>query len=283
MKQKQLTFFLLAFCIVGSFQMEAQIFKKIQRSAENAAERTVLRKTEQKTAEKVDESIDDALEGEEKEKRKKNKKSQSKKSGSDAFAPSYAFSYKYTMEVTSKDAKTQQMQMDFWLEPNAKYMGIEMKQQGMEMFQILDAKQTMAYNFVNSGGNKMAMSMDYGQFDTETEEDYSDYTITPLPDKTILGYRCTGKKMENDEWEVTFYYTQEVDVSINSMFQSDQTDNVPEELKQQFSPDEEYLLLSMVMKDKKNQGTKEDRSGSMECVALEKDNFTFATTGYSSY
>ena len=290
---KLLIVFLIA---LTPYTSEAQFLKKIGKKAEEAAERTVLRKTDEKTSQKVGKGIDNTVDGKKGNKKKK-KKSKNKNTEAQnttpqqqpynnqkaaAFEPTYNFSYKYVMRVSSAQNNMENMTMEFWLEPNVSYMGMNMSQQGMEMFQIMDSEKETAYSFINASGNKMASSTNYGGYVNNEQENYEDYSITTLPNKTILGYNCIGKQFENDEWKTIFYFTNDVDVSINNMFQTDASQNVPAELKKHFNPDDNNLIMYIEMIDKKQTG-KKDRSGKMECISFEKENFTFNTSGYKSY
>lgn len=61
---KYICLFLLSFAFLFPIEGEAQILKKLKKTAEKAAEDAVLRKTRQKTDEVVTETIDEVLEGE---------------------------------------------------------------------------------------------------------------------------------------------------------------------------------------------------------------------------
>lgn len=264
---------------LSPFVSEAQILKKIGKKAEEAAERTILRKTDEKTSQKVGKQIDKTVDGNNKNK-DKNRKQQTEKAA--AFQSAYTFSYKYDMLLTSNYAEAQNMRMTFRLEPDASYMGMDMSQQGVEMFQIIDSKQETSYSFINASGNKMASSTHYGGYIDDNEEDLSGYTIKALPNKTIMGYECTGTQVENDEWSMIFYATDKAGVSIGNMFMGDGSQNIPKELEQHINPSGNYLMMYMELQDKKNSG-KKDRSVKMECIAFEKQKYVFNTSGYQSF
>src|SRR5690554_1482262 len=283
MKTLKIIITLLLFTFSGVTQ--AQILKKIGERAEKAAERTVLNKTEQKTSQKVGKGIDDAVDGSGKS-NKNNKKSKANKNnstpsqGSSAtYADTYKFSYKYVMRVSSKQKNHPDAQMTMHLEPKSQYLGMKINQQGVDMFQVIDHQNQVAHSFINVGGNHMASSTDLSGYTDNSNDDFSDFTITQLPNKTISGLLCTGIQMENNEWKTTMYFTENTPVSNLMMFNADQGQQFPEKLKRFINPDEEKLLMYLNMEDKKYSGRK-DRSGTMECILFEEDNFTFQTAPY---
>lgn len=274
---------LLLFTFSGA--MQAQILKKIGERAEQAAERTVLNKTEQKTSQKVGKGIDDAVDGNGKSnKRNRNNRTEStnvptSSTGSSGFADVYNFSYKYVMQVKTNQKNMPETQMTFHLEPKASYMGMKINQQGVDMFQVIDHHNQVAHSFINVGGNHMASSTDLSGYTDNENDDFSDYTITQLPDKTIAGLLCSGIQMENNEWKTTMYFTKNTPVSNLMMFNADQGQQFPEELKKFINPNEEKLLMYLNTEDKKNSGRK-DRSGTMQCILFEEDKFAFQTAPY---
>jgi hypothetical protein len=282
---KTITCMTILFLFVFSGVGEAQILKKIGERAEQAAERTVLNKTEQKTSEKVGKGIDDTVDGKGKSnKRNRNKKADSPEApassvGTSSFADSYNFSYKYVMRVSANQKDMPEAQMTFHLEPKAPYMGMKINQQGVDMFQVIDQQNQVAHSFINVAGNHMASSTNLSGTADDDTDDFSGFTITPLPNKTIAGLQCQGIQLENDEWKTIMYFTESAPVSNLMMFNADQGQQFPEELKKFINPNEEKLLMYMDMNDKKNSGRK-DRSGTMECILFEEDKFVFQTAPY---
>src|SRR5690606_34744890 len=187
---KKLKLILVVLITLAAQTSEAQLLRKIGKKAEEAAERTILNKTDEKTSKKVGEGIDDTVDGkkEKKKKKKKNKKSNNKTASN--YESSYAFSYKYILRFDMNSMKNETMTMNFFLEPDATYMGTEIDQQGMEMFQIMDSKNEVSHSFINTSGMKMVTSTDFSKYVDENamENQMEDYTITSLPNKNILGY-----------------------------------------------------------------------------------------------
>lgn len=256
---------------------EAQFFDKLKKEVEKSAERTVVNKSGDKTSEEVGQGFDGLFS------KKKKKKKEKKKKDNDEVEPKnqYSFSYKYSMKMSSKDGE---FLIDYYLKPNADYIGAKfksMESQGMDMFMVMDTKTPANHMFMDMNGGKMVRSSTLPESyleNQDAEEAFSKYTITPMPNKKILGYNCKGVKMENDEWEIVFYYTNEVGASFNSMFgNGEESKNIPDEMKEIFLTGGNNLIMSMMMTDKKKNGK---RNGKMQCIALDEINFTFKTKEY---
>jgi hypothetical protein len=149
---------------------------------------------------------------------------------------------------------------------------------------VTDDNAKTTYMFMESGGNKVvtatSIDMDETMDDIEDIESPSldDMTITDLPNKTILGYNCIGKKFENDEYAFISYFTVDAPVSFDQVFKSEM-DRYPEPIKEQFKNYEGALLMHMEMIDKTNKG-KKNTSGTMECIAVETIDYQFDTKAY---
>ncbi|MEX0996811.1 MAG: DUF4412 domain-containing protein [Flavobacteriaceae bacterium] len=263
------TLFLLAFS-----DTHAQFLKKLGKKVENKVENTVINKTSNKAGKETGKAVDKVLEPE--TNNKKDQKKSSTPKASKKLPSNYEFDYQYRLTMTTTQGK---MDIDYFLKPGASYMGTKMNQ-GVEMFMVMDGDSNTNYMFMDSGGNKIAMATSLKGNDIINSTNHeNDYTITDLPPKTILGYNCIGKQMENDEYLIKMYFTTEAKVSFNDVFQSG-NDQIPDAMKAHFNSADGALMMYMDMVDKKNKG-KKSSSATMECTLLQPKKFTFSTAGYT--
>lgn len=270
MKILKLTTIAILFFCGGVVQ--AQFLKNLGKKVENKVENTIINKTSNKAGKETGKAVDKVLEPEPSEKQDKKT---SKKTTSKNLPSSYEFEYQYRLTMTTTQGK---LDIDYFLKPGASYLGSKMNQ-GVEMFMVMDSDSNTNYMFMDSGGNKIATatSMNGNEIINASKND-KDYTITDLPPKTILGYKCIGKQMENDEYLIKMYYTTDAGISFNDVFQSG-NDQIPDAMKIHFNSAEGALMMYMDMIDKKNKG-KKSSSGTMECTLLKQNKFNFNTSGY---
>lgn len=262
--------------LVGFTQTsEAQLLKKLKKRIEEKVEQTVVEKTAEKASEKASNSLDKIFDVNLNSPQAKGKKVDAKN-----VPDSYQFSYKYQLKMTTASGE---MDLDYFLEPDATYMGMKMNA-GVPFFMVIDDDANATFMFMESGGNKVvtatSIDMDETMDDIEDIESPSleDLTITDLPNKTFLGYDCIGKKFENDEYVFISYFTVDAPVSFDQVFKSEM-DRYPEPIKEQFKNYKGALLMHMEMIDKTNKG-KKNTSGTMECVAIEALDYKFSTKDY---
>src|SRR5690606_12287522 len=271
MKRTRDIIFLLL--LVGFTQTsEAQFLKKLKKRVEEKVEQTVVEKTADKASEKASNSMDKIFDI-----NLKNTQTKGKKVDAKNVPDSYQFSYKYQLKMTTAG---EEMGLDYFLEPEATYMGMKMDA-GMPFFMVIDDDANATFMFMESGGNKVvtATSLEMNEAPEDIDDiktpSLEDLTITDLPNKTFLGYDCIGKKFENDEYAFISYFTLDAPVSFDQVFKSEM-DRYPEPIKEQFKNYEGALLMHMEMIDKKNKG-KKNTSGTMECIAIETIDYQFDT------
>src|SRR5690554_4488339 len=113
-----------------------------------------------------------------------------------------------------------EMDLDYFLEPDATYMGMKMNA-GVPFFRVIDDDANTTFMFMESGGNKVvtATSIDIDETLDDIEDIESpsleDLTLTDLPNKTFLEYDCIGKKFENDAYTFVSYFTVDAPVSFD--------------------------------------------------------------------
>lgn len=249
---------------------EAQFLKKLKKKVEDQVEQTVINKTAEKASEKASKSMDKVLDP------NFGGGKQGKKVKIENLPANFSFEYKYQLMLSTSQGD---MKMDYLLKPGASYLGVSMDV-GPKMFMIIDGKQNLSYMFIDSNDNKIctATSLDITEDLDDELNDFDNYTITTLPNKTFLGYDCPGMQMENDDYVFIMYYTNEAPVSFKDVFKTD-PDRIPVALRSHFKDNPNSLMMYMDMKDKKNKG-KKNTSGTMECTSLEKSDFDLSTAGY---
>ncbi|MFD2552097.1 DUF4412 domain-containing protein [Bizionia sediminis] len=254
---------------------EAQFLKKLKKRVEEKVEQTVVEKTAKKASDNASNSLDKIFDVNLNSSPSKGKKVDAKN-----VPDSYQFSYRYQLKMTTSSGD---MDIDYFLQPEATYMGMKMNA-GVPFFMVIDDDLNTTYMFMESGGNKVvtATSLDMNE-DLEDIDDIKapsleNLTITDLPNKTILGYDCIGKKFENDAYTFVSYFTVNAPVSLDHLFKSEM-DRYPDPIKNQFKEYEGALLMYMEMIDKTNKG-KKNTSGTMTCVAIEAVDYKFSTKDY---
>jgi hypothetical protein len=237
---------------------EAQFLKKLQKRVEQKVENAVIEKAANKAAEKATKSMDKAFDinpfsgGAGKE-----------KADPSLVASSYDFTWKYSLKMSTKDGE---ILFDYYLKPDASYFGFTTP--AMEnMFNVMDTDKKIIAMFMKSEGNNIGMVTQMpDDLDLEEANDESaKFKFETLPDKTVNGYHCKGVKATSDEYEMVMYFTNEAEVSFDDIFKNSKT-KIPVQLKDYFNPDDKVLMISMDMKDLKN----EKKSAKMECVGLEE-------------
>jgi hypothetical protein len=250
---------------------EAQFFKKLGKQITDAAENAVTKKSADKTSKEVSKGMDGIFES-----------MKGKIGNADVESPekNYQFEYNYKMKMTA-DKDT--IMMNYFFMPESDYAGMAMNQKGIKMFMVFDYSKEAAYSFISSENSKMYTSI---SLDLDTDNDWandqynkSDYTVTTLPNKTILGYNCEGKQIENSEWKFTMYYTNEVGISFQNILNASDKRNSPSVLSKYFKEAENGLMLYMKSVDKKE---KDYKSVTMECVELDKQKHDFSTDDYQA-
>lgn len=275
--------------ILYCMPMQAQFLKKLNKKVQDAAENKVLDKSANKTSQSVDKGMDDIFTlGKDKPKKnnKTNKKVQSNSKSSVSPRGSYLFSYLYTLHFTSGEVDGPNgkvnADVDFLLTPKADYMGIrsgDISGQGNAVL-VIDQQKSTTFTFISSGSQNMMMTheMDLENIADDTE-DGGNFKITNLPNKTFLGYSCKGMLLEDDEWEIKLYYTDQAGLSMASVFEgSSEIPLMGNSMQKGYTNLKDGLVMYMEGTNKKNK--KENYI--MEAKKLEKVDYTFKTDGYQS-
>ncbi|MFN2262023.1 MAG: hypothetical protein ABR595_08175 [Psychroflexus sp.] len=261
---------MMIICLAIFDSAEAQIFKKIKDKVEKSAEESIVNKTEKKASKVIDKNIDDALEGEIHQKENTNRQSAQKSKQDLKVRDQYVFHRKIDMEI---QAEGQTMMMETYINENENYSGIKISQ-GMEMMSISDPENNLSLNLMENAGQKIAQKSKLNQGDNE---DLGTFEVEDLPDKTIMGYNCKGKRVESEKVVMKIYYTSELGFGFNAL--DTNPDQIPESLKDEFNFEDEYFMMSMDMTVKS--GEKIDAK--MRCKNIEKVELTYNISDYKFY
>lgn len=206
----------------------------------------------------------------------------SQKGAKAALPASYDFDYIYKLKMTHKKDV---INFDYYLKSGAKYFGFNSPEMAngspdAQMFMVMDNGLNLTAVFMDMMGKKMVQKSKLrGADNLGNEDDYSKYKFSQIDSKTILGYTCEGFVTESDEYKITFYMTNEVPVSFNQVWGVN-SKNLPKgfnpELMKKYA--ENGLMLEMIFVDKK----KSKNSMTMECVGLDKTDFSIDTSKYGS-
>lgn len=194
----------------------------------------------------------------------------------------YDFDYEYKLKMTHKK---DEMTFDYYLKKDAEYFGfnsdeISKTNPDAKMFMVLDTKLKVTAMFMEIMGKKVVQKSKMNASDyTSDDEDVSKYTFTQIESKTINNYECEGYVTESDKIKITFYITDDAPVSFTQVFGS----NI-KSLPKGFDPSilkkykDNGLMMEMIYEDKK----KPKNNVTVECIGLEKKEFSINTTEYGS-
>ena len=253
-----------------SYHAEAQFLKKLKQKVEKNLEETVINKSAEKASDKASESIDKIFDF------KFGDGKKGERVTATNLPASFDFDYKYILKINTREGD---MDMEYLLKRGASYLGVSMDI-GPQMLMVMDGSENITYMFMGSGDNKICTATSLVNTDDADDEinNLENYTVTTLPNKTFLGFDCEGIQMENEEYVIIMYYTNEAEVSFNDVFKTD-PNSIPPALQSHFENNQNALMMYMDMKDKKNK-PKKSTSATMECILLEAIDYQFDTSGY---
>ncbi|MUU79340.1 DUF4412 domain-containing protein [Winogradskyella endarachnes] len=193
----------------------------------------------------------------------------------------YDFDYIYKLKMTHKKGA---ITFDYYLSENESYFGFNSAEmnKGSEdsnIFMVLDSDLEISAMFMEMMGKNVVQKTKLKASDLTSDEDMSNYSFTEIDSKTINGYECEGYVTENDNMKITFYITDDVTVSFNKAFGAN-VKNMPKgfdtSIMEKYA--ENGLMMEMIYVDKK----KSKNNMTMECIGLEKTDFSIDTTKYGS-
>lgn len=260
--------FLFVF-VISISNVNAQFLKKLSKRVEQKVENAVIEKTANKAAEKATNSMDKMFDvnpfgggGQE-------------KADASLVADNYEFSWKYSLKMSNKEGD---LFFDYYLQPDAPYFGFtsEILQ---NMFTVMDNEHKVTVIFMRSDDDNSNMGM-VTQLPSdldleETKDEYGKFTFEKLPPKTINGYQCKGVRATSENYDMIMYFTDEAKVSFDDIYKNSNA-KIPSQLLDYFNTDDKILMMSMDFTDLKNK----KRSGTMECIGLEKVGKTIKKSEY---
>ena len=180
---------------------QAQILKKIQRAVENKVERKAVDKVYEDSEKKTSDSINKVIDPED------NFLGYGKNKVNASVVPEfYQFSWKYSLEIQADKEKA--MIMDYFLEPDARYFGLNTRQSN-EMFMIMDLENMLMITSFNQDQQKVATASKIPDYSANAEKESSStkFSYKMLPNKIFMGYNCKGIEASNENYVMVFYFT----------------------------------------------------------------------------
>ena len=267
-KIKKTTFF-IAFLLCFSGTTNAQFFKKLKKKVTKAAEKVIEKKVEQKTTKETEKVFDSTFNKNTKS-RKNNIPGMSKVSS----ANNYSFNHKAVMYMKSgKD----EMDLDYYLPDTGDYFGMQVKDKRIEgnFTMVYDVERETMFSFIENGGQKMKMGVDFKTGDSANEEPV--FTITATGNtKTILGYNCKEYKMTGENMTATVWVTKDVDIRFPSTLYSNKKNKSN---NQKWMKDLDGWAMEMVMIDTSR---RKPHTIIMNCKSIEKSDFKINSTEYKN-
>jgi len=207
--------------------------------------------------------------------------SYSQKASKVELPDTYNFDYIYKLKMTHKKGD---VTLDYYLKEDAKYFGFDISEMtkgndDKKMFSVMDSELEVTAMFMELNGKKIVQKTKLKASDFDTKEDMSDYTFSEIDSKTINGYECEGYVSESDKNKITFYITDDVTVSFNQALGAN-VKNMPKGFNASIMKKyaENGLMMQMIYEDKK----KSKNNMTIECIDLEKTDFSLDTSEYGS-
>ena len=193
----------------------------------------------------------------------------------------YDFDYTYKLKMTTKK---DEVQFDYYLKKDADYFGfllpmVNKGQEGMEIFTVMDNNYNVSAMFMEIAGRKILQKTNLKLDDIKTDEDNSNFTIKEIGSKNILGYNCQGFIAEDKDSHVTIYITNEAPISFNKVW-----DTGKNKMPKGFDPEwvKKYSKSGLVMEMHYVDKKKPKNNTSMNCIGLDKTDFSINTSDYGS-
>ncbi|WP_437394925.1 DUF4412 domain-containing protein [Flagellimonas lutimaris] len=237
---------LLLICSLAvSFSTQAQFLKKLKKKAKEAVERTIMERVDKEVSKGTDNSIDslkqigkgnkkDSTNIGETEKNLDQKKNDAKEaaiqkkmagmlagaSGLKGIPEVYKFSYRATMKITTQKEDTE---IQYWMEPGQRYFGNRYDQgdTNTATVTVMDMENQAMVMFTDDGKRKTAMKIPSSKkmmekltkkMEEKNQKAMEDIKITPIADKTILGYTCKGYQITSKDGISKVWITNETPV-----------------------------------------------------------------------
>ncbi|KAB7531163.1 DUF4412 domain-containing protein [Flagellimonas olearia] len=304
---------LLLICSLAvSFSTQAQFLKKLKKKAENAVERTILNRTDEEVSKGTDKAIDSITQGKkegktsgkttsgstsknigETEKNLDQKKQDQAKEaamqkkmagllgggGLKGIPDVYEFSYRATMKITTQKEDTE---IQYWMEPGQRYFGNWHKEGKMSNITVMDMENQAMVMFTDDGERKSAMKIPSSKkmmekltkkMEEKNQNAKEDIKITPIADKTILGYRCKGYQITSKDGISKVWITNETPVGYLGGIAN--AENLPSSV---LPLGENTMFMEMQFESAK----KQKDNFSMVCTELKEESMTIKKEEYAT-
>jgi len=251
--------------------MNAQFLKKLKEKVERKVENTVTENISNKAANEADKTLNNMWES--------NMGSYMQPGNQVDYAKipdSYEFSWKYDMKVETKSGVTD---LSYLFQEDAGYLGTLIDQDDNKMIMVFDPSRNLNVMYMTNNKSNIVMGSEISITPEEVEElsAYEKMEITEIGKKEILGYDCTGYRMENDEYIVTSYLTNDTSLNFANMFQSKGNPKIPKSVDAEwFKKHSDGLMLEMEMISKQN--PKDNMK--MYCTSLSKQDIKLNKSDY---
>lgn len=262
--------------VVCSTTAEAQFFKNLKKSVEDKVEQRVTEKVSNKAADEADRQLENLM--------TTDFGNTGLPMGGDRIPAeeipaSYTFEWECTM---SMETEAGTMEMVYLLSGDHPNTGIRM-QQAAGMTMVQDYKNDLHVIYMHSGDQALVSATRLPDVEeANLDQDYSmeDFEIRKIGTTDILGYTCQGYEMENEEFLITYYVTDETEVGFNQFHMAQQQkNNLPKGFDSSWFDMENPMVMGMDIKDKKNA----NQPLSMRMTKIEKKQTQLLTANYQSF
>ncbi|WP_299891987.1 DUF4412 domain-containing protein [uncultured Lacinutrix sp.] len=261
---------IISFCF--TYNVNAQIFKKLAKKAEQAAERTLEKKVEQKAEKETNKAFDSTFNNS--SNKKKSKTPRQPISSSKTPESTYRFTHKYVLQVGNGKRKNE---IIYYLNSHGDYTASSIPDsRGANMINVMDIRNKSMFMFMDNNGVKqlMAMNMDFGKITNEAIEE-TEYSIKPTGNtKTILGYLAKEYKTKGKDMHGTVWVTEQLDLVLFKAFAIEKS---KKGIDKSWMKNMNGLLLEMNITDTSK---RKPKTITMKCITLEKHNLTIDSSQY---
>lgn len=250
---------------------QAQFLKKLKEKVEQKVENTVTDNIANKAANEADKSLNNIWET--------NLEGINVAQADYSEIPDvYRFNWKYDMKMETKDGT---MDIVYLLNEAEAYMGTTIDQNGSKMIMVFHPEKNLNTMFMESDGSKMVMASKVKVENEAIEEnaEYENMKIREIEGKEILGYQCSGYEMENEDYIMTTYVTNETGLSFTDIFKARNNPKISKSVNADWikkHSDGMMLEMHMVDKDAPMNNMK------MYCTSLKKENTELRKSDYQN-
>ena len=263
---------LVTLCVCLTTNTQAQLLKKLGKTAERAVERTLEKKVDQKASKETEKTFDSTFNS-----KKTIKKEPNKVDNNTTYTTqeTYQFTHKFVMQIESKK---QASTIHYYLNPKANYIGtsVDLENNNTQMITVMnmDNNTTTMFMEMNNQKSQMTIALDLESITEDTLEEQQ-VKITPTgKTKTILNFTCHEYKVEGKDYYGNIWVTQDAGVSFSKSFYKTKA---KKGLNQAWLSLVNGLTMEMNIT---NTSKRKEENMIMKCIALEKNNLTINSSDY---